>query len=49
MCDVPVKVDSVPQRLGPPPLLGEHTDQVLKELLGLSREDVARLKEEKTI
>ncbi|MDR7399381.1 MAG: CoA transferase [Armatimonadota bacterium] len=30
---------------GPAPELGEHTDHVLKELLGLSAEDVARLRE----
>ncbi|MDR7462332.1 MAG: CoA transferase, partial [Armatimonadota bacterium] len=30
---------------GPAPELGEHTDHVLQELLGLSAEDVARLRE----
>ncbi|MDR7577996.1 MAG: CaiB/BaiF CoA-transferase family protein [Armatimonadota bacterium] len=30
---------------GPAPELGEHTDHVLKELLGLSAEEVARLRE----
>ncbi|GBD28118.1 Succinyl-CoA--L-malate CoA-transferase beta subunit [bacterium HR31] len=30
---------------GPAPELGEHTDHVLQELLGLSPEDVARLRE----
>jgi crotonobetainyl-CoA:carnitine CoA-transferase CaiB-like acyl-CoA transferase len=29
----------------PPPLLGEHTEQVLSELLGLSQGEVARLRE----
>ncbi len=29
-----------------PPLLGEHTEEILQELLGLSPEDVARLREE---
>ncbi len=28
----------------PPPLLGEHTDEVLKELLGKSAEEIARLR-----
>jgi crotonobetainyl-CoA:carnitine CoA-transferase CaiB-like acyl-CoA transferase len=29
----------------PPPMLGEHTQEVLEELLGLGAEDVARLRE----
>lgn len=33
----------------PSPLLGEHTREVLTELLGLSDEDLARLKEERVI
>ncbi len=32
-----------------PPLLGEHNDYVFGELLGLSGEEIARLKEEKVI
>lgn len=31
------------------PLLGEHNDYVLGELLGLSREEIARLEEEKVV
>ena len=34
---------------GPPPLLGEHTSQVLSEDLGISDEEVARLKEDGVI
>ena len=49
MAGAPVKVEGVTQRLGPPPLLGEQTDSVLKELLGLSRGDIARLREERII
>jgi len=29
---------------GPSPALGEHTDQVLRDVLGLSRQDIARLR-----
>jgi crotonobetainyl-CoA:carnitine CoA-transferase CaiB-like acyl-CoA transferase len=32
-----------------PPLLGEHTESVLAERLGLSRERIAQLKEAKAI
>jgi CoA:oxalate CoA-transferase len=32
-----------------PPLLGQHTEDILTSLLGYSREDVARLVEEKVI
>jgi crotonobetainyl-CoA:carnitine CoA-transferase CaiB-like acyl-CoA transferase len=35
--------------IGRPPALGEHTESVLRELLGLSREQVERLKSEKAI
>lgn len=30
----------------PPPLLGQHTDEIVKEFCGLAKDDVARLKEE---
>jgi crotonobetainyl-CoA:carnitine CoA-transferase CaiB-like acyl-CoA transferase len=29
----------------PPPLLGEHTDEVLENFLGISKPDIARLKD----
>jgi crotonobetainyl-CoA:carnitine CoA-transferase CaiB-like acyl-CoA transferase len=32
-----------------PPLLGEHNDYIFGELLGLTNEEIARLKEEKVI
>jgi len=35
--------------IGPPPALGEHTENVLSEMLGLSAEDVSRLRAEKAI
>ena len=47
---VPLKLDGwddpAVQR---PPLLGEHTESVLSERLGLSRERIAQLKEAKAI
>jgi formyl-CoA transferase/CoA:oxalate CoA-transferase len=42
---IPVKFAGTPGRIqGPPPLLGEHTDAVLREILGLSADEVARLR-----
>jgi crotonobetainyl-CoA:carnitine CoA-transferase CaiB-like acyl-CoA transferase len=35
--------------IGRPPALGEHTESVLEEMLGLSAREVARLREEKAI
>jgi len=32
-----------------PPLLGEHTEEVLREVLGYDKETIARLKEGKVI
>jgi len=49
MVGAPIKVECVPQKLAPPPLLGEHTDRVLAHLLGYSAEEVARLREERII
>lgn len=42
---IPVKFSATPGRVqSPPPLLGEHTDEVLDKLLGYSAEDLARLR-----
>lgn len=35
--------------IGAPPALGEHTESVLTEMLGLSAQDVSRLREQKAI
>jgi crotonobetainyl-CoA:carnitine CoA-transferase CaiB-like acyl-CoA transferase len=34
---------------GTPPLLGEHNDYVFGELLGLSKEEIRKLTEEKVL
>jgi crotonobetainyl-CoA:carnitine CoA-transferase CaiB-like acyl-CoA transferase len=33
----------------PPPVLGEHTDAVLKEVLGLDEEEIQRLRADRII
>ncbi|HEX6156558.1 MAG TPA: CoA transferase, partial [Burkholderiales bacterium] len=35
--------------IGRPPALGEHTESVLGELLGLSKDDVAKLRSAKAV
>jgi crotonobetainyl-CoA:carnitine CoA-transferase CaiB-like acyl-CoA transferase len=42
----PVRVDGKPSRVKPSPVLGEHTDSVLSEWLGLNAAAVAALKAE---
>jgi crotonobetainyl-CoA:carnitine CoA-transferase CaiB-like acyl-CoA transferase len=53
----PIKVVGVPVRLSktpgdpksPAPEFGEHTEQILLDLLGYSWEDIGRLKEQEVI
>ena len=46
----PIKLSLTPVRCDlPPPLLGQHTDEVLEELLGYSGPQLAQLKESRTI
>lgn len=46
----PLKFSESPGRVErTPPLLGQHTEEVLTKLLGYSKEDVARLVEEKVV
>lgn len=49
----PVKISATPpevrQDFLPPPTLGQHTDEVLSQLLGYSTEKIDRLKQEKVI
>jgi crotonobetainyl-CoA:carnitine CoA-transferase CaiB-like acyl-CoA transferase len=42
----PVRVDGKPTRVTASPVLGEHTERVLSEWLGLNAEAVAALKSE---
>ena len=45
----PVKVAGVEECYAPPPLRGQHTQQVLSELLGYSKEKIAQLRDEKIV
>ena len=46
MVGPPVRLSETPGAVrSPAPLLGEHTDRVLRERLGLSDEEIARLHE----
>ncbi len=46
IADTPVKLGRTPGGIqGPPPALGEHTDEVLSRLLGLSETEIASLRE----
>lgn len=46
----PYKLSQTPAELHrPPPMLGEHTEEVLRELLGYSSEQVAQLRERNVI
>ena len=50
LCGVPLSMSATPPRPGArPPDLGEHTDAVLREELGLSPEEIAALREEGVI
>ncbi len=41
----PIKVTDTEETITPPPLLGQHTEQVLSDLLGYSPEKIAALRE----
>jgi formyl-CoA transferase len=41
----PIKLSDSPAEIARPPLLGEHTGELLHELLGIGPEDVARMKQ----
>ena len=45
----PVQLQDSPVEMEPAPLLGQHTAEVLKQLLGLTSEDLAQLEEEAII
>lgn len=45
MAGVPIKLSAMPGSVeGPAPLLGQHTEEILAEILGLSGEEVVQLK-----
>ena len=47
---IPVKLSATPGSIDkPPPLLGEHNDEVLSNILGYSKEEIKSLKKEKVI
>ena len=47
---VPIQFSASPVEVSPrAPLLGEHNDEVLKELLDLNPEDLRRLRDARTI
>ena len=47
---VPYKLAGTPAAIGrPPPLLGEHTEEILRDDLGLDAGAIAALREEKAI
>ena len=46
----PIKLSGTPVRSDlPPPLLGQHTEQVLQEVLGWDGERVAQLRKQEVI
>jgi crotonobetainyl-CoA:carnitine CoA-transferase CaiB-like acyl-CoA transferase len=47
---LPVKLDRSPGDLRrPPPMLGEHTEEVLQEIVGMSRDEVRQLREDEVV
>ena len=50
LVNTPVKFSySDPSIRTPPPLLGQHTDEVLREIIGMSDSDIKNLKNEGVI
>ncbi len=50
MAGSPLKLSRTPVRMdAPPPLLGQHTEEVLRQYLGVTSQDIQRLREEGAI
>ncbi len=50
LCGVPIKYSETPGEVRmPPPLLGEHTDEILAEVVNYSQEQIEALRESKTV
>ena len=49
MVDAPLRIEGIEHRTFAAPLLGEHTDEVLRELLGLSDVEIAALREREIV
>lgn len=50
LVNTPVKFSfSEPSIRMPPPVLGQHTDEILRDIVGLSSNDIAILKQEGTV
>jgi len=48
--DLPLKMSGVEKvKAGPAPLLGQHTDEILSAVLKYSADEIAKLKDEKTV
>jgi crotonobetainyl-CoA:carnitine CoA-transferase CaiB-like acyl-CoA transferase len=45
----PVKLSDSPVEVAPAPLLGQHTADVLGDLLGLTEEDLVELRQESIV
>ena len=50
LVNTPVKYSySEPSVRTPPPMLGEHTDEVLRDILGMNGQDIQNLRQEGVI
>jgi formyl-CoA transferase len=41
---MPIKLSASPAKIRRSPLLGEHTDEILRDVLGYGEEDIGKLK-----
>jgi crotonobetainyl-CoA:carnitine CoA-transferase CaiB-like acyl-CoA transferase len=50
MAGIPVKFSATPASVRlPPPLLGQHTEEILETWLGMKNKDINELKEKKVL